>query len=235
MGAQVDYGETSWTGPADPIVRLGDAGDYLVIGCDGWCYLACERLRSKNVTGWVHVQWVSEPDDLDEGRFGVTQLALVGARGITPDMLAAVPIRDIEAAFNDGDTWENVSRLADTQDLGWRDGEDGNDIADDGAANPYRLRPFLMRLMPQWEAPDPLPHPDAEPHLVLTIPDSTPYPDDFYRDVARARADLAARFRNPDKRLAEINGQSETTVARWVRVARQKQFLPPSTRRRART
>jgi hypothetical protein len=52
--------------------------------------------------------------------------------------------------------------------------------------------------------------------------------DDFYRDVARAYRYAVKVGRNPRKALAEASATPADTVARWIREARRRGYLPPA-------
>ena len=61
----------------------------------------------------------------------------------------------------------------------------------------------------------------------LKKPDKAPYGDDFYRSVAQIYSQLAASASNPGGLLADANGVNVTAAHRWIRVARERGFLPP--------
>lgn len=71
------------------------------------------------------------------------------------------------------------------------------------------------------------PTPDVPAVVVPQVPDSRPYPDEFYRDVAAAYRAHAMHHRNPSAMIADASGVPITTVHRWVRIARRRGFLPP--------
>ena len=60
----------------------------------------------------------------------------------------------------------------------------------------------------------------------LDIPAARPYGDDFYRTVADAYRTVAGRTRAPNGFIADANGVAISKVNRWVKIAREKGFLP---------
>ena len=80
------------------------------------------------------------------------------------------------------------------------------------------------RLASRADAPTerPITHRDAR----LKIPAERPYGDEFYRSVADAYRGVAGRTRAPNGFLADANGVAISQVNRWVKIARQKGFLP---------
>jgi hypothetical protein len=52
--------------------------------------------------------------------------------------------------------------------------------------------------------------------------------DNFYQDVARAYTTAVEGGRNPRKALAEASSTPADTVARWIREARRRRYLPPA-------
>jgi hypothetical protein len=51
--------------------------------------------------------------------------------------------------------------------------------------------------------------------------------DDFYRNVAWAYREAAARGKNPGKTLAKDSDTPQGTVNRWIAKARELKYLPP--------
>lgn len=51
---------------------------------------------------------------------------------------------------------------------------------------------------------------------------------EFYRAVARAYTHAVKAGRNPRKALAEASDTPADTVARWIREARRRGYLPPA-------
>jgi hypothetical protein len=76
--------------------------------------------------------------------------------------------------------------------------------------------------------------PAPETDLTLELPATKPYPDDFYRAVARRYID-AFRFggARPAALIAEANDVPLKTVHRWVAEARKRGMLPPGRRGKA--
>lgn len=67
----------------------------------------------------------------------------------------------------------------------------------------------------------------------LKVPESGPYPDRFYEQVATVYGGLVATGQHPAPVIAEANGVPATTVHRWIRKARSLGFLGPGERGRA--
>jgi hypothetical protein len=59
-----------------------------------------------------------------------------------------------------------------------------------------------------------------------------PHPDEFYQGIARVYGRLAAETAKPAVVIAEANDVPLTTVHRWVKEARQRGHLPPTTKGR---
>lgn len=82
--------------------------------------------------------------------------------------------------------------------------------------------------MPDVEALEPAQVPEVDARL--DVPPARPFGDDFYREVADIYRQLAWRTRGVAGAIADANGVEVTQVHRWVKVARAKGFLPPTTR-----
>jgi hypothetical protein len=64
------------------------------------------------------------------------------------------------------------------------------------------------------------------PPVRLERPASRRLDDDFYKQVAAAYTDAVAAGLNPRKTLAADSATPADTVARWVRIARKRRYLP---------
>jgi hypothetical protein len=105
----------------------------------------------------------------------------------------------------------------------WLDGE-----AVDVMAPLHWPRPLRDLLDPDRPRSTRAPEPHEEPEYVLEQPPKRPYPDEFYEAVARAYRFATAAERAPARMLAKANGVPDTTINRWVRVARERGHLPPT-------
>jgi len=208
------------------------------VGNGGWCRWEA----AGGEEGYVRVRLIGE-------RLAVSELYFGRDNGITATALRQIPIADIEASVNH-ETLRSyvISRL----DL------PGVDLATAASfyAHTFGKHPGHWVGDMLWSQYDPaffegtgIEPPKrptrprkgrpveveslAEPRL--TIPTSTPYPDAFYRQVARVYASLAAAHRNPAALIFDANPTIEnvTTVHRWVRVCRSKGLLPPAQRGKA--
>jgi len=69
----------------------------------------------------------------------------------------------------------------------------------------------------------------AIPPLVAKRPGRAGHPDAFYREIAsRYQALRGAGITNPTKTIADERGNTRSTVAGWVRRARDLKYLPPA-------
>jgi hypothetical protein len=69
----------------------------------------------------------------------------------------------------------------------------------------------------------------------LVARQSDEMPDSFYRRVANFYKATMETGGKPTTAIAESAGVPKTTAARWVREARQRNFLPPTTKGRSRS
>lgn len=84
-----------------------------------------------------------------------------------------------------------------------------------------------------WLAVDFLSVDDRERVVARVRPGRRGYPDDHYRQVARAyKRAKRVNPRAPIRVLMEELHATEPTVHRWLRTARERDFLPPTTRGR---
>lgn len=58
-------------------------------------------------------------------------------------------------------------------------------------------------------------------------------PDEFYRNLATAYAEYAAKTKAPAKEIAHEAGVPITAAHRWIREARRRGFLPPAQKGKA--
>jgi hypothetical protein len=68
----------------------------------------------------------------------------------------------------------------------------------------------------------------------LKVPETRPYPAEFYKEVAAQYSLLETRRSDPAAIMAEANNKSVLTIDRWVREARRRGFLPQGQRGGAR-
>lgn len=72
---------------------------------------------------------------------------------------------------------------------------------------------------------------DPDVDLTLEMPTASPYPDEFYRQVAEVRR-RASLWRDPNVRIADANHVNLTTVVNWVTKARKLGYLQPTSQGR---
>lgn len=65
------------------------------------------------------------------------------------------------------------------------------------------------------------------------VPDTRPYPDEFYAEIANAYTYLASSSRRPAAQIAEVFGVPTKTVHRWVTEARKRGHLAPGRKGKA--
>lgn len=85
--------------------------------------------------------------------------------------------------------------------------------------SPY---PKVMGVKPKPTAAGPAPPAD----LIVKVPVSRAYGDDFYQSVADAYLAAASGSNRPAKEIAEVNDVPVATVHRWVKEARRRKMLP---------
>jgi hypothetical protein len=157
----------------------------------------CEWRQEPPLPGAVFVRLLRGPG----GRLVLGGLRIDGPP--TAELLRAIPVGRIEAAANAQlAVVDDVSSEAEPVTLSRRTSHPADDITG-------------------WETSDPTaavsrPAPGA----------ARGRPDDFYRDIARAYAELAQSSPRPASVLAEENGVPVTTAHRWVKEARRRGFLP---------
>jgi hypothetical protein len=61
----------------------------------------------------------------------------------------------------------------------------------------------------------------------MDIPTSRPWPDDFYRQEADLYRRPVGFVRTPAGVIADANGVPVKRVHKWVKLARDRKFLPP--------
>jgi hypothetical protein len=142
---------------------------------------------------------------LDEhDRLAPTELHLAPGTTITTLVLQRLPLVDLDLEVNEGPARQPLL-----------------DRLHDDAPNPVAA---LAATMPE-------PTPRAPVRLVtsavLVQPDQRPYPDKFYRAVARLYRRLARTTNRPAAVIAEANSVPLTTAHRWIKEARKRGHLPP--------
>ena len=146
------------------------------------------------------------------GRLVITDL-VVKAERVTGRALALIPLGRIEEIVNRAELAEGVRRSIETD---GSDDDAGRTLADlqrsgemsAGASRPRRSR-----------RPGP-----------LIVPAGRSYPDEFYERVAEAYAAHAALGSRPAMAMAELNEVPASTVHRWVKEARRRGVMAPSSR-----
>jgi hypothetical protein len=170
--------------------------------------------------------------DLD-GRLVAWELYLDGSH-MTPDLLRAVPLGQIDAWVNAQPERVRVRLDVPGPDLrrlarhfATTFGTAKHWVADSmlaqipGSGVPQARMPITNRL-------EPVEPPDLDGQL--DVPSAKPYGDDFYREVAEVYRRLAPWVRSPANVIADDNGVPVTTVHRWFKFARRKGFLEPGRR-----
>lgn len=77
-------------------------------------------------------------------------------------------------------------------------------------------------------------HEPVEIDARLDVPPGRPYPDGFYKEVARVYSSLASTRRAPAVAIADANpGVAITSVHRWVRECRERGLLSPGRKGKA--
>lgn len=64
----------------------------------------------------------------------------------------------------------------------------------------------------------------------IAVPEGRSYSDEFYADVARSYAAHAAQSRRPAADMAALQGVPSSTVHRWIKEARRRGVMAPSSR-----
>ncbi len=173
--------------------------------------------------------------ELDEGRLVSADVFIPNCRSATT--LRTFPLTDVEAWVNDPDIRDGVvRRLSIAGPLLATAAE--HFATTFGPRAPATWARDMMQS--QWDpsvptAGKPLSQPSrveapSLPNATLEVPPSRPYGDDFYRSVAVVYTDLAKLVRDPVGRIADANHVKLSQAQKWVRVARERQFLGPGRR-----
>lgn len=197
------------------------------VGNGGWCRYE-EGGRQP-----IHVRFAEV-----DGRLSLTELYL-GPTAISAQVLRSIPVGRLEAWANEADLAASIRAklLVPAPDLAAAVSYYGTSFggqADDTAWPVRMLRSQLpgdrhYQSVPKVGAAGadaPVPRVGASAGR-LRPPAARPYPDAFYRQVAAAYGRLAGQVHNPTATIAERSGVPLSAAQRWVRVAREKQFLPP--------
>lgn len=173
------------------------------------------------IGGW-HIEqdgWISVPTEDsavslhvrlqpgEDGRFVISSMLLDARAGVTADLLRQVQPARIEASFNLRGDARTLSHEVAADVLG------AGRVDDDITLGELRRRTQVM------------PPEDRQGRTPLGRPDGTDT-EGFYRRVAEAYRDAASDSRRPAAVLAEEAGVPVTTVHRWIREARRRNFLP---------
>lgn len=151
-----------------------------------------------------------------DGRLTIVELT-VQAERVTGRVINQIPLGRIEEAVNQAEVAAQVrSRIAYRPP--W---------ATLGGLEPARDVPLILGR------DRPAPHPVQPEALVRPV--GRNLPDDFYAQVARVYAQHAAMGPRPAVAIAESAGESVSTVHRWVKEARRRGLMAPSSRRRSST
>lgn len=124
---------------------------------------------------------------------------------LTPEKLRTIPLRRILAAVAASEALRN--------DLGARLDEPTPEPGPAGFLEPFSG----------------LVHPEPPPLGVLKRPPGRRLTDDFYAAVAEKYRTATTRGLNPRAAIAEAAGTSTDVAGRWVREARKRRYLPPTT------
>ncbi len=178
-----------------------------------------------------------------DGRLKIDELYLASTddRGVRPAALRRLPLGQIEKWVNGDDDFctqvrkkmmlpgPDLKRLAAHFATTFGRGRDANHwVRDSMWAQIEGSGVRQARAVSLTDPPVRAPRPTAR-DLELTMPAGKPYPDSFYKNVAQ-RYGLASAGRNPAGVIADANHVPVTTVHRWVKVARDKDYLPPGQR-----
>lgn len=162
--------------------------------------------------GWVRARFT--PRDLPQqtvyvrfapakGRWRAVELRLDDPR---QEILRSIPLSRIEHAVNASERGESI---AGPVVFGLAIGHDN--------PSPTDLRAHFKDKRRRIVSP-----------VRLERPGTRRLTDDFYKDVARAYGAAVAAGHNPRKALAEASATPADTVARWIREARRRGYLPPA-------
>lgn len=140
--------------------------------------------------------------------------------------LRAFPLAYIEAQAN-GDLREQIlDRLDDKISLVFQPKDDAA-----GTTEPPTYTATATSTLPALGQAAAGGRPDGG--LRLTVPETRPYPDEFYREVAAAYIWFARTTKRPAAEIAERAGAPVKTVHGWVGEARKRGHLAPGRRGKA--
>jgi len=150
-------------------------------------------------------------DEDERGRLFICDFRILRPEGISTATLRDIPLGQIEAMANSPGLAPLVreSLKAPRPEEVTSDEQFWGDRAAAGPV-PFELSPEVRRVFG-----------------ILPIPETRRYPDEFYREVARTYAVLAAGGRDPAQQLSRKNNVPPATVHRWLREARRRGFLAP--------
>jgi len=210
-------------------------GDRITVGGGGWV-----RYQAIDVEPAVFVRFADR-----EGRLVTTELYVAAdSGGLDPEHVRRLPLGRIEAWANESDMAEGIRARLEDPGVDARTAmsyfaSDFSVKTDHWVARMYRAqrkgsgepqprqRPLTEPLgSVVYEIPD-------APIAKLNVPPARPYPDEFFKAVARVYSRLSAITRAPASIIADVNGVPVTSVHRWVKRARALGHLPPGQRGRA--
>ncbi len=146
-------------------------------------------------------------DEAEDGRLHLAELVThPKGRALRGSDLRDFPLGPLEAAANGELREDLLQHLARRAEVVWR-------------RHNGRYRDELPALV----KPDP-----GVSSLVVAVPSTRPYPDDFYADVGIVYMRAARASSRPAAQIAEHNGVSVTQVHRWVAESRRRGHLPPA-------
>ena len=174
------------------------------VGTGGWV-----RYEDDELNRPVFVRYAIDPD---RDRLIAVDVVLTSGDGaVDTDALRRVPLGRIDAFANSPTTAKKLRA--------------GRIAFDDGA----KFRADLEKRVPRPKNGPRQPEVDAK----LPPTPAKPYGDDFYRAVATVYSEVAKVRSDPGAAIADANGENVTTIHRWVKVARQRGFLPATMRGKA--
>ena len=177
--------------------------------------------------GWILVRF-----RLQGNRLVATDLHLHDATGIGTDHLRQIPLGQIEAIAN---TDPHRHRL-----MRWIDKTPRRLPIDNVVkVSEKPIKDWHEALAEAWGSADMADQimlgaaaiQDRETIARMSVPDSRPYPQSFYEQVAETYGKLTASgSRRPAQEIADASGVPVSTVHRWVKEARRLQLLPEGQR-----